>query len=532
MKKSSSKRFIYMKKIFTIRYAMTAMTAVALIATMATTSCTKTEELSGGKEKITTLDASLDGGTKAEGVTGYEEIDLASGASTKVTLTDNASTTGKMGVVWKTGDAFYVFDGPSASSVPSKFTLTDGSATTSAKFSGTFSSTNGNQLYAIYAPWAPQETKPANWVANGHVVELIGVEAGGSFTTPMKNSSLGNYSIMYGGVKYTSGSIPKITFKNALVAIKITFPAAGGFRYVRACSADGSMCNTATMKLSGGGTDGKSPDISWSNKGKYGTRQLWNQTTDANFTQFPTFYFLMLPQSTSKGLTIVFTKGGTGAAATDVYYIMLTGSKELAGGNYYKIPSTLVKQGALLSSSTAPSSAFWYCTVDPSSSDYIRQALNSATSNKTVVIPDSFTSTPIGVQNCTYLETFIANGCTSLASSMFNGCTSLKNVSIPNVTTLPDYAFQGCSSLSTVVLPSVKTVGANAFRNCPLLTKITFRTILTDNTNWLSNVVFDGTTVLTNIELVLKKGQKDLGGGESSGSTFHGVTFKSITLEE
>src|SRR5574344_2177274 len=299
MKKSSSKRFIYMKKIFTIRYAMTAMTAVALIATMATTSCTKTEELSGGKEKITTLDASLDGGTKAEGVTGYEEIDLASGASTKVTLTDNASTTGKMGVVWKTGDAFYVFDGPSASSVPSKFTLTDGSATTSAKFSGTFSSTNGNQLYAIYAPWAPQETKPANWVANGHVVELIGVEAGGSFTTPMKNSSLGNYSIMYGGVKYTSGSIPKITFKNALVAIKITFPATGGFRYVRACSADGSMCNTATMKLYGGGTDGKSPDISWHNKGMYGTRQLWNQTTDANFAQFTTFYFLMLPQTTT-----------------------------------------------------------------------------------------------------------------------------------------------------------------------------------------------------------------------------------------
>ncbi|MCI1720189.1 MAG: leucine-rich repeat domain-containing protein [Bacteroidales bacterium] len=519
-----------MKKIFTIRYAMAAITASAVIVALTVASCTKTEELSGAKEKITTLDASLAGGTKAEAVLGGDEIDLATG--TKVTLTDNANSlgVGGMGVVWKTGDAFYVFDGPLASSVPSKFTLTDGSATASAKFSGSFSSTNGNQLYAIYAPWAPQETKPANWVANGHVVELTGVEAGGSFKTPMTNSSLGNYSIMYGGVKYTSGSIPKITFKNALVAIKITFPTTGGFRYVRACSADGSMCNTATMKLSGGGTDGKSPDISWSNKGMYGTRQLWNQTTDANFAQFPTFYFLMLPQSTSKGLTIVFTKGGTGATATEVYYTMLTGSTELVGGNYYKIPSTLVKQGALLSSSTAPSSAFWYCTVDPSSSDYIRQALNSATSNKTVVIPDSFTSTPKYVQNSTYLETFIANGCTSLASSMFNGCTSLKNVSIANVTALPDYAFRGCTALESIYLPSVtslSTTNGFTFANCSNLKKITFGTLISSSQNWYSAGVFNGIDATT-IDLVLKKGQTGITG--TGNNIINGIKFNSITL--
>lgn len=337
-----------------------------------------------------------------------------------------------------------------------------------------------------------------------------------------------NYSIMYAGATYSSASGANLVFHNALAAIRVALPTTGSYRVIKAYFADGSMYNTATMTLSGSGNN---PVISWSNFQKYGTRSLMSQTGDSNFSDSGVgnkMFFMMLPKDSRTGLIITFLPGGAGASATAVYYVMITGTGSLAGGNYYKIPESSVKTGALLNSSTAPSSDFWYCTADPTTS-YIQEALNSASSNKTVVI-DGFTSTPSAVNGCSYLETFVDNNCTALSANMFFGCTSLKNVSIPNVAALPSDAFAGCTALTEIFLPAVKSLGSRAFRNCSALKKIVFRSIV-NSESWSTGGVdaFNSIDPANNIDLVLKSGQTGVG---VDGKTFNGITFKNIYYKD
>lgn len=517
MKKSSSKRFIYMKKIFTIRYAMTAMTAVALIATMATTSCTKTEELSGGKEKITTLDASLDGGTKAEAVIGGDETDLATG--TKVAMTDNTTT---MGVVWASGDVLRVFDGPSNLSTPTAFTLSSGATTKYGKFSGSMSATAGDQIYAIYSP-ATANTS----IVNGINISLNNTP--GSALTPGTNNI--NYnSVMYSGAKFTSGSVSKLTFKNAMVMIRIELPSTGAFSQVRAFSTMANIYNKASLTLSNGGTDGTALDTTWTARSDYGTRNILSPGTDQNFSDRKYIYFEMLPQPSCYGLGIALTPGGVGASATGFYYVLLSGTTQLVSGKYYKIPKSQVLTGALVSSSTAPTgSNFWYCTMDPSASTNLQTALQAATSNTAVLIA-SFTTTPKALQSCSKLETFVDNTCTALSANMFWDCTALKNVSIAAVAALPAEAFKGCTSLTEICLPSVKSLGSHAFRGCSALKKIIFRSIV-NSESWSTGGVdaFNSIDPANNIDLVLKSGQTGVG---VDGKTFNGITFKNISYKD
>lgn len=509
-----------MKRIFTKRYAMAAG---AVIMALTTTFCTKTDELSGGKENtVTTIGASI-GGTKAE-------ASLVDG--TKVNLTDNDDGTNHtMIVTWKTGDVINLFNGKANSSTPTAYTLSEGDGTKYAKFStsGSFSPANGDQIYAIYAPWSS-----SNWVANGQKMEVVSSAAAASLTSPMTNTSLNKYSLMYAGTKFTTGNELNFRFTNAMAMVKVTLPASGQFQDVRVYSADGSMYNTATITLSGGGTDGTTPDIKWSNKGDYGARALLDQTSDVDFGG-QTLYFTMIPQASREGMVIAFLKGGTGTSATDVYYVMLTGTDPIEGGKYYTIPASAVKQGGIVDSRyNAPTSDFWYAgksTTEASEVISLNSLLNgiSSSSRRITVINEMGNTTAGDFSTKTALQTYIDDNATTING--FNGCTNLKYVSIPNVTDIPAYAFNSCSSLKSLCLPSVTSVsGTQALGYCTSLTKLTFRKILTD-ANWSSLNIFRGTTT-SKIDLVLKSGQTDNGGAAITGTKFHGVTFKSITLED
>src|SRR5574344_15637 len=493
---------MYMKKIFTI---------IAVAATVvATASCSKTDELSGTKNKITTINASIDDGTKAE-------ANLADG--TKVTLTDNTTT---MGVTWKTGDEMFVFDGDNNSSTNTAFTYagTDGAA--SGPFTGTFSSTNGHNIYAI-AGTSSSSFQPA---VNGSIIDLKNITSSVINTV---ESCVYNYSVMYAGAVYASDAIPHLTFSNAMAAVKLTLPnTSATFMVIKGYSADASIRNKATMTISGGA----SPVISWSKSGEYGTRTMGTWLTEYTFSAAKKIYLMMLPQASSKGMIITFTAGGEGASATAVNYVMLTdATKKIESGKYYRIPSTSVLTGAVLSvNSQTDASDFWYCNVNPTAGNLYNRltALNGTTRNITVVI-DGFNQVPAKLEGCTRLQTFVDNDCPSIEGAMFKGCTNLQNVSIAGTTYIGTSAFEGCSSLTSINLPSATTLTDSAFKDCPALTKVTFNSIIT-SFSWSSLNVFGGTTVPANIDLVLKTGQKDDGGATITGNTFSGVTLNHITF--
>ena len=109
---------------------MTAMTAVAVIATMATTSCSKTDDLSGGKGNvITTINASAGGDDQ-----------------TKVYFTRGSENI--FHVTWKTSDNITVINDNANTSAAYVYGGTDNAARGS--FTGSLPANSGDQLFAFY----------------------------------------------------------------------------------------------------------------------------------------------------------------------------------------------------------------------------------------------------------------------------------------------------------------------------------------------------------------------------------------------
>ncbi len=63
---------------------------------------------------------------------------------------------------------------------------------------------------------------------------------------------------------------------------------------------------------------------------------------------------------------------------------------------------------------------------------------------------------------------------TSVGEYAFGSCGALQSVSLPNVTSVGAYAFNGCGALQSVSLPNVTSVGAYAFRSCGALQSVEF----------------------------------------------------------
>ena len=69
----------------------------------------------------------------------------------------------------------------------------------------------------------------------------------------------------------------------------------------------------------------------------------------------------------------------------------------------------------------------------------------------------------------------------------FARCTYLESVSLPNATTIGEWAFNECSNLTSVYCPKVTVIGGYAFRKCAKLTTFDFTNITT-----IGNGAFSG----------------------------------------
>ena len=83
---------------------------------------------------------------------------------------------------------------------------------------------------------------------------------------------------------------------------------------------------------------------------------------------------------------------------------------------------------------------------------------------------------------------------TSIGDYAFASCSSLTSISIPNMTTIGEGAFEGCGGLTSLTIPnSVTSIGGNAFRGCDALTSVT----IPDSVTSIGEDAFDGCYELT-----------------------------------
>ena len=68
---------------------------------------------------------------------------------------------------------------------------------------------------------------------------------------------------------------------------------------------------------------------------------------------------------------------------------------------------------------------------------------------------------------------------TIVADHSFYNCDKLMDVSIPNATTIRNYAFVGCTNLNSLDLPKVTSMGNNVFSGCNLLPEVSFPLLTT-----------------------------------------------------
>ena len=75
------------------------------------------------------------------------------------------------------------------------------------------------------------------------------------------------------------------------------------------------------------------------------------------------------------------------------------------------------------------------------------------------------------IQGCS--ESSLLHNASIIGKSAFCGCKDLKEIILPPVTRIEEYAFEDCSNLESVVLPrSLRVIGDYAFSDCQSLTEI------------------------------------------------------------
>ena len=85
-----------------------------------------------------------------------------------------------------------------------------------------------------------------------------------------------------------------------------------------------------------------------------------------------------------------------------------------------------------------------------------------------VSLPNVTTIGEWAFDGCKLLESVSLPLATTIGDSVFYQCGSLTSVSFPNATTIGDSAFYQCGSLTSVSFPNATTIGRDAFDGCPL----------------------------------------------------------------
>ncbi|MBQ5819623.1 MAG: fimbrillin family protein [Clostridia bacterium] len=88
-----------------------------------------------------------------------------------------------------------------------------------------------------------------------------------------------------------------------------------------------------------------------------------------------------------------------------------------------------------------------------------------------ISLPDAISIGKSAFSNLVDLESFSAPFATTVGDRAFER-SGLKDVDLPNVETVGNYAFSRCSDLSRLSLPSAKTVGEFAFLDCSSLSEV------------------------------------------------------------
>ena len=94
---------------------------------------------------------------------------------------------------------------------------------------------------------------------------------------------------------------------------------------------------------------------------------------------------------------------------------------------------------------------------------------------KNLIIPDVDSINNYAFYGWSSISITIPNSVKSIGDGAFSGCYSLTSITIPNsVTSIGWGAFAGCSSLTSVTIPnSITSIGDRAFNGCSSLTSIT-----------------------------------------------------------
>lgn len=85
---------------------------------------------------------------------------------------------------------------------------------------------------------------------------------------------------------------------------------------------------------------------------------------------------------------------------------------------------------------------------------------------------------------------------TSIGNYAFSECTSLTSVDLPKVTEIGKYAFGWCTSLTSIDLQKVTSIGEYAFCNCNSLASVDL-----SNVTSIGNYAFSGCNSLTSVDL-------------------------------
>ncbi len=170
--------------------------------------------------------------------------------------------------------------------------------------------------------------------------------------------------------------------------------------------------------------------------------------------------------------------------------------------------------------------AFSQCTklktVTVTSFELFVSNMFSGTSSITTVILNDATELALDETSIStlfpYLQTFTGEQIINLPDNAFNGCSKLKNINLPSVKSIGDYAFAN-TLVGDISFETLETVGAYSFANMSKLTKVCLPSLKD-----MYSTLFSGSTAIASLELDAVTNLSGFGNGFSFGNNFPSLT--------
>ena len=125
------------------------------------------------------------------------------------------------------------------------------------------------------------------------------------------------------------------------------------------------------------------------------------------------------------------------------------------------IPAEVTYDGSTYSVTTIGDEAFYDCAL------------------RSVSMPEVTTIGNWAFGRCDDLTSVEMPSVMTIGSSAFYDCYHLGSVDMPSVTTIGDYAFSLCDDLKSKSMPAVTTIGSGAFESCNALTSVSMPSVMT-----------------------------------------------------